>query len=83
MAFFTVVDTVKMGTLYIGFPLASDERHVDPTTSIVWLEYIQYMHFFMNFKGYVGRFEARYIVSHFWREILDPSPPRLPLILLV
>ena len=54
MVFFTMVNTVKMGTLYIGFPLASDERHVDPTTSIVWLEYQQVHTLFHVSQGIRG-----------------------------
>ena len=83
MAFFTVINTVKMKALYIGFPLALDERHVDPTTFIVWLEYKQVQALFTYFKGYVGYFKARYTVSNFRRELLESSPPRFPLALLV
>ena len=56
VAFFTVINTVKMRTLYIGFPFALDERHVDSTTSIVWLEYKQVQALFHVFQGIRGMF---------------------------
>ena len=77
MVFLTVVNTVKMGTLYIGFPLALDERHLDPTTPIMWLEYQQVHALFHVFQGIRGTLGGQiHRISPFGREILESSPPR-------